>query len=105
VERTLWEITMNYHERQMLRWQEYANAKEARVKASIINDVSADEERHYKLLQSMGVVSRAPEKIALHHSGGSGDLFERIEKYANAIYEVSESSTDNDGAGEPVDTD
>lgn len=65
VERTLWEATLNYHERQMLRWQEFANAKDPGVKNRILRDIQADEEQHYKLLQSLGVVERVPEQAVV----------------------------------------
>lgn len=62
VERTLWEATANYHERQMLRWQEFANAKSPGVRNRILRDIQADDEQHYKLLQSLGVVEKVPDQ-------------------------------------------
>ncbi len=65
IERTLWEASINYQERQMLRWQEYANAKHPLIKAKIINDIQNEEAQYYKLLQSLGVVEKVPEQTVV----------------------------------------
>ncbi len=91
VEQTLWKITENYQERQMLRWQEVANAKEPKVKASILNDVSAEEHQYYKLLQSMGVVLKAPEKFDVRQVQSWADIAAMVEAVAD--------EQDNPGTG------
>jgi len=65
IERTLWEASVNFRERQMLRWQEYANAKHPLVKTKIINDIQAEEAQYYKLLQSLGVVEKIPDQTVV----------------------------------------
>lgn len=68
-EKTVWRILENYRERQMLRWQEITTAESQRIKAGLINDVASDEERHFKLLQSIGVVPKAADKIEAKITG------------------------------------
>jgi predicted DNA-binding transcriptional regulator YafY len=92
LEQTVWEIMENYQERQMLRWQEFANAKDSKVKANILNDVGAEEERHYKLLQSMGVVLKTPEKLDVREVQTWADLAAMVEAIAD--------EQNNDGGGE-----
>lgn len=92
LEQTVWEIMENYHERQMLRWQEFANAKDPKVKANILNDIGSEEERHYKLLQSMGVVLKAPEKLDVREVQTWADLAAMVEAVAD--------EQDNAGGGE-----
>jgi hypothetical protein len=92
LEQTVWEIMENYHERQMLRWQEFANAKDPKVKTGILNDVGTEEERHYKLLQSMGVILKAPEKLDVREVQTWADLA--------AIAGAVADEQDNTGGGE-----
>jgi IS30 family transposase len=64
IENTAFELQEKYEERQRLRWQEYSNAP-GKQKAIILNDIAFDEERHLKMMQSLGVVTKAPEKVDL----------------------------------------
>jgi transposase len=63
IEDTAFELQEKYEERQRLRWQEYSSAQGAKQRAIILNDIAFDEERHLKMMQSLGVVSKAPEKV------------------------------------------
>ncbi|MDI3548144.1 MAG: hypothetical protein PWR10_1796 [Halanaerobiales bacterium] len=95
LEKTVWEIVENHHERQMLRWQEYANAKDPRVKASILNDIGAEEEKHYKLLQSLGVVYKAPEQAVVTTETWE-DRIRRLRAEREAMVEDQHPGDDED---------
>ncbi len=81
VEKIVWEIVENHQERQLLRWQEYSNTKDARLRAGILNDIADDEERYWKLLQSMGVVFKAPEKLDVREVQTWADLAAMIDEH------------------------
>ena len=93
VERTLWEATENYHERQMLRWQEFSNAKDPGVKNRILRDIQADDEQHYKLLQSLGVVERVPDQAVLTTESWE----ERVRRLRSEREAVAEAAGQNAG--------
>lgn len=95
VERTLWEATLNYHERQMLRWQEFANAKDPGVKNRILRDIQADEEQHYKLLQSLGVVERVPEQAVVTTESWE-DRIRRLQAERAAAAEAAGQGADDE---------
>ncbi len=89
IEKTVWEIMENYHERQMLRWQEFANTKDTKIRAGILNDISNEDERHYKLLQSMGIVKKAPERLDVREVQSWADIA--------AMIEAGEDEQNNEG--------
>ena len=74
LERILWELKENYNERQQLRWQEFSNAKKPNEKVRILNDIQAEEQQFNKMLQSMGVIYQAPEKVDLRNVESWADL-------------------------------
>ncbi|WP_422444348.1 hypothetical protein [Thermoanaerobacterium sp. DL9XJH110] len=65
LEKTIWKITENYQERQMLRWQEFANAKSPVDKARILRDIQAEDQQYYETMQSLGAVYKAPEQAVV----------------------------------------
>jgi transposase len=66
-EKIVWEITSNFHERQMERWQQYTTQTNAGLKRRLLNDVRDDEEQYYKLMQSLGAVYQKPEELEHAH--------------------------------------
>lgn len=96
VERTLWEATENYYERQMLRWQEFANAKDPGIKNRILRDIQADDEQHYKLLQSLGVVERVPDQAVVTTESWE----ERVRRLRSEREAVAEAAGQNAGEDE-----
>lgn len=57
-------LELAHNERQRNRWQEYHNNKaNPALQRRILNDITDDEEKHLKMLQSLGVIDKVPEKI------------------------------------------
>lgn len=75
-EQIIWETTLNYHERQMLRWQEFSNCKDTGVRNRILRDIQQDEESYYKFLQSLGILERVPERLIQEITGKDGGPIE-----------------------------
>lgn len=57
-------LEMAHSERQRNRWQEYHNSKSnPGLQRRLLNDITDDEEKHLKMLQSLGVIDKIPDKI------------------------------------------
>ncbi len=64
-QKIIWQITENYQERQMLRWQEFANAKDPATKNRILRDIQAEEKQYIETMQSLGAMYKAPEETVV----------------------------------------
>jgi len=63
------QLEMTHAERQRERWQEYHNNKNnPALRRRLLNDIAEEEERFVKLLQSMGVVEKAPDEVNVNQT-------------------------------------
>lgn len=62
----IFELQAKYDERQMLRWQEFQTTKDSKQRSFLLNDIAFDEERHLKMLQSIGAIKKEAETLDLH---------------------------------------
>jgi DNA-binding transcriptional MocR family regulator len=100
VERTLWEARINYYERQMLRWQEYANTDNPIVRNRILRDIQNDEEQYLKLLQSLGVVERKPDETLVTNESWEDRVKRLRREREEALRAASAAASDDDADDE-----
>ncbi len=95
LEKTIWKIDENYRERQMLRWQEYANAKDPAVKNRILRDIQAEDQQYYETMQSLGVVYKAPDQAVVTTESWE-DRIKRLRAEREAAAENIKDGNDDD---------